>query len=105
MEFIVTIKRLEEVAAANLGPMDQGTYASFFQQAKTIAGEQGIEHVCLIIDFKLKKPNELGLVEQFLQLGPIEPENWDNFLSSALDIVEYMPRIFVVDRRRYTAGD
>lgn len=101
-EYIWTLEELNKVNVGNLGPMDQGTYDSYMQQAQQLAAQHGIERPSLIIDIKFKAgvASQFGVTEQPY---PISRDEWSTFVSDARTMAEYMPNVFVVDGKKFTA--
>ena len=99
-KYLMTLDELYAAAVANLGPMDQGTFASFKAKATAEAAKHGIGNPRLVIDIKLKEANVLGTKEQPY---PISEPEWSVFVSDARTMAEFMPRVFVVDGDKFTA--
>lgn len=99
-EYLWTLEALYAAAVANLGPMDQGTHASFTAKAKEEAAKHGIANPKLIIDVKLKEANGLGCQEQPYPIADFE---WDDFVRDGKTMAVFMPRVFVVDGDKFTA--
>ncbi len=91
-------KELADNAAENLGPMDKGTYASYFAKAQEVAEKYGIKRILLGVDFKYK-PGGHTFLDEYAY--PVSASEWAGFVASADKTLEHMPNVYLVDGDKF----
>ena len=93
-----------KVGAVEIGSLEAGIFEDVQRRMKEVAQERAIQQPRMIVDlvFKEGKQSELGSPGQPY---PITEEEWERFVE---DIPEYcgdrVPKVYVVDGSKYTAG-
>ncbi len=102
MHQIRTLEQLYAAKTANLGPMTQGTYASFMDQAKKL----GVANPLLVIDIKI---NSSFQGQSDLREGPdpVGEEDWRHYVwyfqnEPHMNEVEFIPQVYVLDGNQFT---
>jgi hypothetical protein len=101
-QYLMTLDELYAAAVANLGPMDQSTYAQASADARRVGSEMGIKNPTLIIDIQFTpgSASQFGVTEQPYPIADME---WDQFKSDARTMAAFMPNVYVVDGDKFTA--
>src|SRR6185295_81334 len=93
-EYLWTLESLYAVSLVDLGAMDSKSYESFQREMRLFADEKGISNPIMVIDIKLKEPNDLGTQEQPY---PISEEEFPIFMRDAKTMAVSMPHVHIVD--------
>ena len=93
-----------EVGAVELGSLSAGKFGEIQQKMDELAKERGLHDPKMIVDlvFSESKKSEFGSPGQPY---PIVEEEWETFVRDAPEYCgDRVPKVYMVDGTKYTAG-
>lgn len=100
MKYINTLQELRDVSLKDLGPMNEGSYNYFKEEAEKFGIKHDIRYPKLIIDVKYKPDAHTFLKETAYPISHLE---WDQTIKDIDTLLEQIPHVHIVDGDVYTA--